>query len=538
MHEYSPLPTTATDNEIIDSGGSPDRGDGGTKRSLHERHLSMIALAGMIGTGLFLSSGKALAQAGPLGCVLGFLLMGSVTASIAFISAEMSAFKPVGGGFVRHATMWIDQSAGIVAGWNFWYSMAITMPAEVSAAVTLLGFWNPNQNVAIPILVLWLSITAINLAPVKFYGEFEFYFAFCKIAFIVAFIFSGMLLDAGILTGEGRIGFRYWSSPFPLFREYALQGWKGKIAGFWSTMIAAAFAYGNVQIVAIAGAETRNPRKAIPAALKKTFLRVVMFYVLSIFVMSLLVPASDPRLTYGERITQSPFVIAFTRAGIKGIPSAFNAAILTSAVSSANACTFLASRTLHGLALDGNAPHIFLSLNRYHIPYIAVLVSSAWGIVALLSLNSDAMQVFVWLVSVVTTAGLVSWIIICIAYLRFFNALQKQGISRDELPYKSPYQPFLTYFALVMNVLVVLTSGWLSFLDIFSVSSFLHNYLNCILVPLGYAVCKYARQETLVPLEGIDIKTELELIQHEAENENTKPITQDSTYDRILSSAF
>jgi len=134
-----------------ESGVDPSFGDGGTKRSLQERHLSMIALAGMIGTGLFLSSGSALAQAGPLGCVLGFVVMGTVTASIAYSSAEMSAFKPVGGGFVRHATMWLDKSTGIATGWNFWYSIAITMPAEISAATSLLGFWKLNINHSIVI---------------------------------------------------------------------------------------------------------------------------------------------------------------------------------------------------------------------------------------------------------------------------------------------------------------------------------------------------------------------------------------------------
>lgn len=498
----------------------------------------MIALGGMIGTGLFLSSGKALAQAGPLGCVLGFMLMGSVTASIALIAAEMSAFKPMGGGFIRHATMWIDHSAGIVAGWNFWYSMAITMPAEVSAAVTLLGYWNPTQNVAIPVLVLWAGITAINLAPVRFYGEFEFYFAFCKIVFIIAFIIAGLLLDLGFLTSVERIGLRYWSSPYSLIREHALEGWQGKLAGFWSTMIAAAFAYGNVQIVATAGAETRNPRKAIPTALKKTFTRVVVFYVLSIFVISLLIPADDPRLTVGGSVTQSPFVLAFARAGIKGIPSAFNAAILTSAVSSANACTFLASRTLHGLALDGHAPTAFLALNRFRTPYVAVVASSAWGIVALLGVNQDAMQVFVWLMSVVTTAALVSWIIICVTYLRFFYALRAQGISRDRLPYKSPYQPFLVYFALAVNVMVVVTSGWLSLFDGFSVSGFLHNYLNCILVPVGYLACRYFRGDTWIPLEDIDIQTELEIIRTEEKYPGNEGVTQRSAYERLLAVVF
>ncbi|TFK25531.1 hypothetical protein FA15DRAFT_563079, partial [Coprinopsis marcescibilis] len=479
------------------------------------KSLSMIALAGMIGTGLFLSSGKALAQSGPLGCVLGFLTMGTVTASIALISAEMSAFKPVGGGFVRHAGLWIDRSCGIIIGWNFWYSMAVTMPAELSAATTLLGFWNPAQSVLIPIGVLWLGITLINLAPVRFYGEFEFYFALLKVIFIITFVLSGLLLDLGVLGGD-YVGLRYWQPPFPLIREFFFEGVGGRFAGFWSTMISAAFAYGNVQIVAIAGAETCNPRKSIPAALKTTFIRVVFFYVLSIFVISILVPANDPRLNLDSgTAVHSPFVIAFSRAGIKAVPSIFNAMIFLSAVSSANACTFLASRTLHGLALDGNAPAAFLKLNRYHIPYKAVMASSAWGAVALLSLNGGVFQAFTWLVSLVATSGLVSWVVICVSYLRFFQGLKVQGISRSELPYKSPLQPYLTYYALSMNIAIVITSGWTSFIGGFKGVSFLSNYLNCFIVPLAYISCKIWLKDPFIPLECIDFRTELEGIREE-----------------------
>uniref|UniRef100_A0A8H8CN81 Amino acid permease/ SLC12A domain-containing protein n=1 Tax=Psilocybe cubensis TaxID=181762 RepID=A0A8H8CN81_PSICU len=280
----------------------------------------------MIGTGLFLSSGKALAHAGPLGSVLAFMIMGTVTASIAYISAEMSAFKPAEGGFVRHASMWLDRSSGVAIGWNFWYSLAITMPTEISAATTLLGFWKPTIHQFIPISFLWLIIMLINFSSARVYGEFEFYLAFVKIALIVCFVIAGILLDLGGLPGQTYVGFEYWSEPYTLFREYIATGLQGRFLGFWSAMISATFAYGNVQVVAIAGAETSNPRKSIPAALRKTFARVIFFYVASVLVISLLIPANDPRLYLptGD-VTHSPFVIAFNRAGIKAIPSVMNA---------------------------------------------------------------------------------------------------------------------------------------------------------------------------------------------------------------------
>ncbi|KAF9445904.1 hypothetical protein P691DRAFT_777232, partial [Macrolepiota fuliginosa MF-IS2] len=535
-HEYQPLLTNPPRTSALagmaqDMYSELSTEDGEMKRGLQERHLSMIALAGMIGTGLFLSSGSALSQAGPLSCVVGFIVMGTVTAAVAYTSAEMSAFKPVGGGFVRHAGMWLDKSSCVSIGWNFWYSMAITMPAEITAASTLLGFWFRGPNPLIPISVLWVTITAINLSPVRIYGEFEFYFAFIKIALIVSFIVVGIVFDIHGFPGQDPTGLRYWRSPFPLFLDYKLPGAAGRFLGFWSTMISAAFAYGNVQVVAIAGAETRNPRKSIPKALKQTFVRVIFFYVLSIFVISLLIPANDPRLSRPTgTATRSPFVIALEQTGNKVIPSIVNTVIFTSAFSSGNSCTFLASRTLHGLALDGHAPRIFLKLNRFKIPYIAVSFSSMWGAIAFLSINKGSYQAFMWLVALVTTAGLISWVVLCVTYLRFFYALRKQRVSRSQLPYRSPFQPYLTYYALVMNILILLFSGWTSFFGKFDLSSFLSNYLNCLIFPLAYLGCKVYFRDQFVPLDKIDLATELAIVARERVSETHR--ASESRYDR------
>ncbi|KAF9474574.1 hypothetical protein BDN70DRAFT_884659 [Pholiota conissans] len=540
---YQRLPTERPDIALDDHeylNPTSSLGSGQIKRGLQERHLTMIALAGMIGTGLFLSSGKALAQAGPLGCVLGFIVMGTVTASIAYISAEMSAFQPVEGGFVRHANMWLDKSTGIAIGWNFWYSIAITMPTEISAATSLLTYWKPGVNPFFPITVLWIVIIVINLSPVRVYGEFEFYLAFCKIALIVCFVIGGVLLDVGVIPGQEYIGFRFWRQPYPLIREYIAAGFKGRFFGFWSAMVSAAFAYGNVQVVAMAGAETRNPRKAIPAALKKTFARVVVFYVASIFVISLTIPSDDERL-YNQTgdVTHSPFIIAFSRAGLKAFPSVINAIVFSSAFSSGNSCSFLASRTLHGLALDGHAPPVFLELNRFGVPYVAVGATVVWGAVTYTSLNHGAFQAFSWLVSLVTTAGIVSWVIICLTYLRFFYAMHVQKIPRESLPYRSPWQPYLTYYALVMNILILLFNGWDSFLPTFDLSLFISKYFNCLLYPILYLGCKWWLKDPMIPLSDLDFQTELNIIEDEVVHSQTpNDATAETTYDKWLNGLF
>ncbi|KAF9559882.1 amino acid permease [Agrocybe pediades] len=484
--------------------------DDNEKRGLQERHLSMIALAGMIGTGLFLSSGRALAHAGPLGCVLAFLLMGTVTACMAYISAEMSAFKPVEGGFTRHAAMWLDRSSGIAIGWNFWYSMAVTMPTEISAATTLLSYWKPDINHFISIRLD--SCAGGNRRKAMTLTDD----ASAAIALIVCFVIGGLVLDLGGIPNREHIGFRYWSEPYNLFHEYMVPGFRGRFLGFWSAMISAAFAYGNVQVVAIAGAEARNPRQTIPGALRKTFARVVVFYVASIVVISLTIPSTDRRLEHPTgTVVHSPFVLAFSGAGLKAIPSIVTAVVFSSAFSSGNACSFIASRTLHGLAIDGHAPSFFLPLNRHGVPYRAVAASTAWGAIAYASLHHGAFQAFVMLVSLVTTAGIVSWVVLCLTYLRFFKAMEIQGISREELPYRSPFQPYITYYALFVNISVLTFSGWDTIFPEFDLTGFLSNYANCLLYPVLYFGCKLWFKDTPPQLTDIDIEGELELIESE-----------------------
>ena len=148
--------------------------------------------------------------------------------------------------------------------------------------------------------------------------------------------------------------------------------------------------------------------------------RVVIFYIISVLIMGMIVPSTDPSLTANSGTAASPFVIAFNRAGVKVLPSIINAVILTSAFSSGNSCTFLASRTLHGLALDGFAPRVMLRVNKWGVPYVCVAIASCFGALAYLGLGTTSLQAFEWLVNLVTTAGLIAWCIICVTYLRFY----------------------------------------------------------------------------------------------------------------------
>jgi amino acid transporter len=350
----------------------------------------------------------------------------------------------------------------------------------------------------------------------------EVFFAALKILLIIGLIIAGLVVDLGGSPSGDRIGFRYWKNPGP-FNEYIVPGNTGKFLGFWSSLISAAYSYANIQVVAIAGAETKNPRVIIPNAIRMTFWRVLIFYIISILIVGMLVPFNDPNLgiSTGDA-QQSPFVIAFQRAGINVLPSIINAIVCTSAFSCGSACVFLASRTLYGLAEDGQAPKVLLRTNRFGTPYLAIGASLIFMPLVYLSLGSNSSVVFGWFVNITTIAGLIGWLVIEGTYLRFYYALKAQGISRDRkltfapfaeimlmfsgLAYKSPMQPYLAWVTGGALVLVILFSGYSVFFPgRWSVGTFLTYYIDiAIFILLWVAGFCYARSG-IIALQDVDL---------------------------------
>ncbi|KAJ4258236.1 hypothetical protein NW762_008385 [Fusarium torreyae] len=387
------------------------------------------------------------------------------------------------------------------------------MPAEISAAATLVQFWNTSINPGVWITIFLVFIIAVNLCGVRLYGESEVVFASLKIMLIVGLIIGGLVIDLGGAPNNERLGFRYWIHP-GAFNTYIENGSTGRFLAFWKSMLPAAFSYGNIQIVAISGSETRNPRKLIPAATKKTFYRIFFFYFCSIFIVGLIVPYNDPALGISTGTAQqSPFVIAFHRSGVSTVPSIINAVVCTSAISSGSACIFIASRTLFGLSCDGHAPKFFQHCNRFGTPYYAVGMSCLLSPLVYLTVANNTSVVFSWFVNIATVAGLIGWVIIQITYLRFHAGLKKQGYMRTDLPYKSPLQPYAAWATLVMVCLVIIFSGFDVFVKgQFTAQGFITCYINIAIfaVRLGSKMIKTTEME---------FQQEFHLIQEEKRSE-------------------
>ncbi|KAK3315696.1 amino acid permease/ SLC12A domain-containing protein [Apodospora peruviana] len=471
---------------VLGSEGDVER-YGYVRRGLKSRHVQFIALGGTIGTGLFLGIGSALTRAGPLSVLLGYTFTGVAIFAMMQCLGEMATWLPLPGAIPQFCARYVDDALGFAVGWNNWYQASITICAEISAAAIVIGYWEGAQdiNVAVWISIILVLIIALNIFAVSIYGEAEFIFASVKIITIVGLLLMAFIVDLGGNPKHERLGFWYWQHPGAM-KEYSATGDLGRFLGLFSTLINAAFSYGGVEMVAVAAGEAENPRKNIPKAVRRVFWRILFFYVLGSLGIGVLVSSSDPNLLSAQEsgapgAARSPWVIGIQNAGITVLPSIINAVILTSASSSGNAFLYTGSRYLYALAQNRQAPRIFLTCTKRGVPWIAVLVTASIGLLTYLSVdkNGGAAKAFEWFQNLTTIANLFTWCCICIAYLKFYKALQAQGISRDTLIFKSRFQPYTAWFALIYFSIIIIFNGFAVFIDgNWDVSTFIASYIG------------------------------------------------------------
>jgi len=419
---------------------------------------------------------------------------------------EMATYIPVTGAFTAYATRFCDPSLGFAMGWIYWFSWAMTFALELTATGLIIQYWAPELSIAIFISVFLVVITAINLMPVKFYGEFEFWFSMVKVLTVVGFIIFAICIDLGAGPKRDRIGFRYWKEP-GAFATYLVDGAVGKFVGFWAVLIQAGFSYQGTELVGIAAGETENPRKNVPAAIRKTFYRILFFFVVTIFCIGLLVPSNDPDLlTDASDATASPFVIAAKRAGVPVLPGLINAILLFVVLSAANSNVYSGSRILLGLANDHCAPRFLKKTTKGGVPIPAVLCTAAMGLLAYLNLSNGGGKVFNWFLNITAVAGFITWTCISGSHIAFMRALAARGIDRDTLPYKALGQPWFAWYGFCFNILIILTQGFTSFLP-WDVTSFFISYISVILFVVLYVGHKLITRSKFVKAEEADITT-------------------------------
>ncbi|GAA5825401.1 hypothetical protein JCM11251_006968 [Rhodosporidiobolus azoricus] len=478
-------------------------------RGLKARQISMIALGGAIGTGLVIGSGSGLQRGGPVGLFLAYVIMGYACLGVMLSLGEMATYLPHKKGFSGYATRFVDPAMGFATGWNYLMKYLVVTPNNVVAGTLVVTFWTNAVPVAAWLTIFIVAIILINLCGIRLFGEIEFWMSFLKVVTLSGLIILGLVIDLGGAPTGDRIGFRYWRDQ--PFNHYIFDNDTGVFLGVWSCMVVALFAYMGAELVGVTFGEAKNPRKTIPKTIRRTFFRLLVFYVGSIFIVGLIVRADDPDLAAAVKQTTSaaasPFVLAIQRAEIKALPDILNACILCFVLSAANSDLYIGTRTLYALAAEGQAPRFFMRTNRFGTPYYCTAFCSAICCIAYLACSSGSKKVFGYFVSLVTIFGALTWMSILWSHIRFMKALKVQGISRSELPWKAPGQPYIAYSALGITMVVTFFKGFDAFTPRFKHETFITHYLGIPIYAILYAGWKIRYKTKIIPLAEVDLLT-------------------------------
>lgn len=495
------------------------------QRSLKARHIAMIAIGGTIGTGLFISTGNTLTNAGPVSSLISFIFMTSLVFPVTQGLGEMATYIPVTGSFAQFATRWCSPALGAANGWNYWFSWAITFALELSIVGQIIQYWTFKVPLAAWIAMFLVILTLINLMPVKFYGEFEFWIALIKVVAVMGWIIYALCIVCG--AGQtGPIGFRYWRNPGPWGPGLISDNKNtARFCGWVTSLISAAFTFQGCELVGISVGESKNPHKTVPSAIRKVLFRILVFYILCMFFIGLTMPYDDPRLTSGEGAgyaRASPFIVAMNNAGTKILPDIFNAVILVTIISAGNSNVYCGSRILYGLAEVRVAPQCFRWVTKQGVPYVAVIFTASFGALGFLACSDQGNEAFDWLLNITATSGLIAWGWISVSHLRFMSILKSRNISRDSLPFKAMFMPYIGWYASITIFIIVLIQGYLAFNE-FTAAKFFTAYISPILFVVcwivfhfifnGFSKKAFTLRSLYVPNDECDIDTGVRVIE-------------------------
>jgi lysine-specific permease len=459
----------------------------------------MIAIGGAIGTGLFLASGSAIHTAGPGGALAAYVIMGVIVYLLMTSLGEMAAYLPTSGSFYSYAERFIDPSLGFALGCNYWYSWAITVAAEIAAAGIVMKFWFPHTPP-----LLWSSFflalfVFLNAFTVKLFGEAEYWMSLIKVMVIVVFILAGTSILLGLI-GHHAVGLQNWhvgDAPF-----------HGGFLTVLSAFLVAGFSFQGTEFIGVAAGESKNPAKMIPLAMRQVFWRIILFYILSIAIISFLIPYTSSHLAVGN-IEQSPFTLVFQQTGISFVAGIMNAVVLVAILSAGNSGMYVSTRMLWHLAKQKHLPAIFTKLTKGGIPIYALLATTAFGLLAFLSSLFGSGKVYLWLVNTASLSGFIAWVGIAISHYRFRKAFIKQGRSLDELPYVAKGYPYAPLIAFIVCIIIIAGQNYELFTE--SHIQWQGIVLSYFCVPLfivlwlGY---KWTHKTKIIPLHECDFDTD------------------------------
>ncbi|RMI07075.1 amino acid permease [Cellulomonas triticagri] len=401
---------------------------------LRTRHLTMMGLGSAIGAGLFLGSGVGIATAGPA-VLVSYAIAGVLVVLVMRMLAEMAAARPASGSFSVYAEEALGRWAGFTLGWVYWFTLIMVLGAEITGVAQIVTGWAPGVPQWVVALVVVVVFAVVNLSGVRKFGELEFWFALIKVVAIVAFLVVGVLLVLGLLPGTDPVG----TSNLLGHGGFAPAGVGGIAAG----LLVVVFAFGGIEIVAIAAAEAQDPQRAVGRATRTILWRILAFYIGSVAIMVLVLPWDAPVLQQG------PFVAVLEVAGLPGAARLMEVVVVIALLSAFNANVYGTSRMAYSLAGRGDGPAVLRRVSGRGVPWVAVLVSVACGVVAV-GLNAALPDALLGiLLNAVGAALLVVWVLVAVAQLRLRPRLQAEAAARGErMSLRMWGYPWLTWLTL------------------------------------------------------------------------------------------
>ncbi|MCL6246311.1 amino acid permease [Acinetobacter sp. ANC 4945] len=470
------------------------------QRKLGARHLNMIAIGGSIGTGLFLASGATIANAGPGGALLAYCLIGIMIYFLMTSLGELATHNPTSGAFFTYGTKYVEGGFGFALGWNYWYNWAITVAFELVAVQFIMKFWFPDIPGFYWSAIFLAIVFAINALTVKGFGESEFFFSLVKVLAIVAFIIIGLFMIGKIMLTPGVETFANWSkgeAPFV-----------GGLSALIGVAMIAGFSFQGTEMVGVAAGESKDPEKTIPIAIKQIFWRILLFYIVCIFIIGTLIAYDDPRLLQAassENIALSPFTLLYEKAGFAFAASVMNAVILTAILSAGNSGMYSSTRMLFDMARKGSAPKVFGRLDARGVPMNALYATTAIAALCFLTTFIGEQAVFNWLLNMSGMCGFIVWLGIAVSHYRFRKGYLAQGNKLEDLAYRAKFFPFAPWFAFILCAIVVLGQNYQAVLDgewLAVVSTYIGIFLF-LAIWFGY---KWKHKTKLVSYQEMDVK--------------------------------
>ncbi|TPG63194.1 S-methylmethionine permease [Ewingella americana] len=415
--------------------------EGEYKRTMKARHLVMLSLGGVIGTGLFFNTGYIISTTGALGTLLAYLIGALVVYLVMLCLGELSVAMPETGAFHVYAARYLSPATGYTVAWLYWLTWTVALGSSLTAAGFCMQYWFPQSPVWLWCLIFCLAIFILNIINTRVFAEGEFWFSIIKVVTILAFI----VLGAGALFGfipmkDG--------SPAPMLHNLTAGGWfpHGGLP-ILMTMVAVNFAFSGTELIGIAAGETENPQKVVPWAIRTTVARLVIFFIGSVFVLAALIPMDQ------AGIIKSPFVLVFEKIGIPYAADIFNFVILTAILSAANSGLYASGRMLWSLANQRTLPAYFAKVNRRGVPMNALIFSMLGGLLALLSSVIAPDTVFVALSAISGFAVVAVWLSICASHYRFRRAFLRSGQPLSALEYRAPWYPLTPILGFILCLL-------------------------------------------------------------------------------------